>query len=142
MNKIGILIVEDEITLSEVYTHIFESLFSENDLRIFTTNNCLKALKILEKNHDIIKLVTTDINHLGLNGIEMSQIMKERFPEVKILVMTAFGSKEIERKCDKLVNAFFHKPVTISEFRICIKKLLIIICETVIFKVCMLKNKS
>jgi len=124
MKNFGILIVDDEETLHEILQKIFEVLFSEYSPRIFISNNGKEALEIVEQHSDIIKLVTTDINHPELDGIEMSRNIKQKYPEIKILIMSAFASDRVRKECEEIVDVYMHKPVNIDDLRTTAKDLL------------------
>ena len=51
-----------------------------------------------------------------LNGFKVIKIAREHFPELRIIVLTAYGTAESETAARDLgVNAFLHKPSPLSE---------------------------
>jgi len=51
-----------------------------------------------------------------LNGFKVIQIARERYPEMRIIVLTAYGTAESESAARDLgVSAFLHKPSPLSE---------------------------
>lgn len=52
----------------------------------------------------------------GTEGLEMIGFVRERFPATRVILLTAYGSSEIEAEALKLgVDAFLHKPKPLSE---------------------------
>jgi DNA-binding NtrC family response regulator len=51
-----------------------------------------------------------------LNGFNVIEIARERYPEMRIIVLTAYGTAESESAARDLgVSAFLHKPAPLSE---------------------------
>lgn len=48
------------------------------------------ALNILEKTRETCDIALVDLNMKGMGGIELIKIMKEKYPDIKILVLTTF----------------------------------------------------
>lgn len=83
MNKI--LLVDDEPLLLES----LEIILSYNNYEIIgKAHDGKEALEILEKNKSNIALV--DLNMKGMGGIELIKKMKEKYPDIKTLVLTTF----------------------------------------------------
>jgi len=60
--------------------------------RILTAANGLEALKILRREQPT--LVLTDINMPDMNGLELIESIRENFPSLPVVIMTANGSEE------------------------------------------------
>jgi len=51
-----------------------------------------------------------------LNGFKVIKIARERFPDMRIIVLTAYGNSKLEATARDLgVSAFLHKPSPLSE---------------------------
>ncbi|GAC1396188.1 MAG: hypothetical protein NVSMB56_10750 [Pyrinomonadaceae bacterium] len=78
----------------------------------------LEEAKALLVNHPY-SLVIADMRLTGIGGaegLEMVGFVRERFPSTRIILLTAYGSTEIENEALKLgVDAFLHKPTPLSE---------------------------
>lgn len=68
------------------------SFFDEFVLK-FTAFDGKELIEKLEKNHHI-DLILMDIEMPELNGIEATEIIKSRFPHIKILILTVFDNDE------------------------------------------------
>jgi len=85
MSKLSVLLVDDEPLLLES----LEIILTFNDMQIAgMAHDGFEALEVLANAHCDIALV--DLNMKGMGGIELIAHMKERYPKVKILVLTTF----------------------------------------------------
>ena len=68
------------------------SFFEDFDIKFsaFDGKNCIEKL---EKNHNI-DLILMDIEMPIMNGIEATQIIKNRYPQIKIIMLTVFNNDE------------------------------------------------
>ena len=49
------------------------------------------------------------------NGIDLIKAIKKEFPEVKLVLVTAYASEQLEKKCNELqIDGYFTKPFRIS----------------------------
>jgi len=83
-----ILIVDDEIE----YQKAMSIILSDVGYEIATCSNGHQALEYIEKN--IVNLVVTDLKMPVMDGVELIKRIKERYDNVDVVVMTAFGSIE------------------------------------------------
>ncbi|PHS62567.1 MAG: DNA-binding response regulator [Flavobacterium sp.] len=89
--KIKIAIVDDN---SFLISAIKEKLSFFEDISIkHSSFNGSDLLTKLEENHNI-DLVLMDIEMPVLNGIETTQIVKQKYPQIKIIMLTAFDNDE------------------------------------------------
>jgi len=114
-----VLIVEDEDTLCESLQRVFRREGYEADI----ADSAETAFELLEnKTYD---LIITDIILPGISGIELVARYRQRNPEQKVIVMTAYASLETAVEalrvgaCDFLV-----KPVMHDELKRMVRKAL------------------
>ena len=89
--KVKVAIVDDN---SFLINAIKEKLSFFEDLTIkHTSLNGSDLLTKLEENHNI-DIVLMDIEMPVLNGIETTQIVKQKYPQIKIIMLTAFDNDE------------------------------------------------
>jgi DNA-binding NtrC family response regulator len=84
-----ILIVDDEVDLLELLEMI---LVERTHYQIVTTNNPLEVPELLKK--ETIDLLITDLRMPGMGGIELIQEVKKSFPDMPVIVITAYGSSQ------------------------------------------------
>lgn len=87
MSKYKVLLVDDEQLLLDS----LEVILSLNDMEIVgKAADGREAVRILSGAEICCDIALVDLNMKGMGGIELIQIMKERFPQIKILVLTTF----------------------------------------------------
>lgn len=118
-SKIRILIVEDDKFALE---NIVLSLEPEGYL-LDTAVSAYQAEKFIEKySYDIL---ITDVKLPGMDGITFAEICKNKFPDIKIIVITGFADEAAVIKALKIgVNEFLKKPYREKEMTISVSKLI------------------
>jgi DNA-binding NtrC family response regulator len=91
-----ILIVEDETSLRELLTKIL----GLEGFKVFSAATVKEGIDIL-KNEDIY-LVITDVMLPDQNGIEFTKSIRSDYPQIEVIVMTAFGNVKDGVKAMKL----------------------------------------
>lgn len=89
--NIKIAIVDDNSFLIKA-TQEKLSFFEDFALK-FTAVNGIDLLDKLEKNHNI-DLILMDIEMPQMNGIEATTIVKQKYPQIKIIMLTVFDNDE------------------------------------------------
>ncbi|MFL5752523.1 MAG: response regulator [Bacteroidia bacterium] len=89
MPEITVHIVDDHQMLIDGLRALLKG--EERIVIIDESNNGAIALERIEKRQPDILL--TDINMPGLNGIELTQKVKAKFPEIKIIALSMFGER-------------------------------------------------
>lgn len=87
MNKYKVFLVDDEMLLLESLEIILEL---NNFEVIGKANDGNSALKILEDSLAECDIALVDLNMKGMGGIELIKIMKDKYPDIKVLVLTTF----------------------------------------------------
>jgi DNA-binding response OmpR family regulator len=114
-----ILITEDEKSAIFLYT---EEL-TEAGYRVVTAENGYQALGMLED--EPIALLMTDIQMPDMDAFELIPQVREQFPDLPIIVVSAFKNKEAEMNTMNFrINGFFTKPVEMDELKKKIAELL------------------
>ncbi|HNX54755.1 MAG TPA: response regulator [Prolixibacteraceae bacterium] len=105
-----ILVVEDNET-SNIY---FEAALRKTQSRLLWAKNGLDAIDLV-KNNPNIDLVLMDINMPKLDGIEATRIIKSQYPQIIVVVQTAFILSGEERMCqDAGCDEFITKPIRLK----------------------------
>lgn len=82
-----VLLVDDENLLLDS----LEIILSLNDMEVIgKANDGNAAIKILDSVNESCDIALVDLNMKGMGGIELIKVMKEHYPEIKILVLTTF----------------------------------------------------
>jgi CheY-like chemotaxis protein len=105
-----VLIVEDNET-SNIY---FEAALRKTNATLIWAKNGLDAVEIVKANHHI-DLILMDINMPRMDGIEATRIIKSLYPEIIIVVQTAFILSGEERLCQEAgCDEFITKPIRLK----------------------------
>lgn len=109
-----VLIVDDE----EILTWIMSKTLSKDQKRyeILVANECNKALEIMETTP--VELVITDIRMPGLSGLDLLGEIREKYPETKVIIMTAYGNPEVQKEANERgCLHYIEKPFKIEDLR-------------------------
>jgi len=109
-----VLIVDDEETLT---WSMSKSLSKDRDkYGILIANTGKEALETLD-NH-AVDLVITDIRMPDINGLDLLTTIKEKYPSTKVIIMTAYGSSDIQKEANKRGSLYYiEKPFEIADIR-------------------------
>ncbi len=107
-----ILIVDDE----EAMRDIVASALGSEETRTDSADSVSAARILLKRNsYDIL---ITDLNMPGENGIELIKEVRQNYPSMNAIVITAFPDYDRIRLMEELeVDAFLIKPFTVSQLR-------------------------
>jgi CheY-like chemotaxis protein len=106
--KIKILVVDDE---PDVVDTLKNSL-SVRGYEILNAYSGEQALAILET--EKVDLVLLDIIMHGISGIAVAKVIKERYPHVKIIVITAHPEAGERMLRDTLLEGLIIKPCVLE----------------------------
>ena len=114
-----ILIVDDEPALISLASQILEV----QGYRILTANNGAEALAVLEK--EPIELLLSDVIMPEMDGYQLASMVKEKFPQTKIQLVSGFSDNRNRVMTDKFLHEnLLHKPYTSKKLLQAIRKLL------------------
>jgi PAS domain S-box-containing protein len=117
----SILFVDDEISIA----NITQKILKRFGYRVITSLNPLEALKLFaSKPHDF-DLVITDMRMPQMNGVELSEKLKEIRPNIPVILFTGHSSLIDEEKAKKLgISACVMKPIMVKNIARTIRNLL------------------
>ena len=110
MPENSILIVDDELLIRDLLYDFFVNQGWQPSM----AENGQKAMDILEKQD--IDLVLTDIRMPGMDGLELTSEMREKYPEIPVIIMTAYPSVEsaVQSLRNKVAD-YITKPFNINK---------------------------
>ncbi len=94
MNARKVLIVDDEPDVELLFRQRFRKELRELTIDFhfaFSAEGALDFLKGLRP-FDVV-LLLSDINMPGMNGLELLRLVKGEFPELKVIMVTAYGDE-------------------------------------------------
>lgn len=107
---VNVLLVDDEIA----FVDVLQRRLSKRQMRILTAHGAEEAMPILENNE--IDVVVLDMKMPVIDGMTALKIIRERFPEVEVIMLT--GHCDLEDAVGGLENGAFDyllKPVGLDE---------------------------
>lgn len=108
--KVKIAIVDDNSFLAKAVKEKL-SFFEDIDVKWMAMDGS-QALSKLEDNHNL-QVILMDIEMPVLNGIETTQIVKQKYPHIKIIMLTVFDNDEnIFKSIQAGADGYLLKEVT------------------------------
>jgi two-component system cell cycle response regulator len=113
-----VLIVDDDPAIRESMCEYLEM----EGFKTNTLESGEEAIDFLNKNH--VDIVVTDIRMLGMDGLELTDIIKKEF-DTDVIVMTGFsGEHSYEEAISKGASDFIFKPIRFEELLLRMKRVL------------------
>ena len=108
-----ILVVDDEHDIEMLFKLRFRKELKNKTLDFHFEFSGEAALNYIEQvSPTAILLILSDINMPGMNGLEMVQRIKQKHPELKIIMVTAYGDDSNYNDAKKRgVVDFITKPI-------------------------------
>jgi DNA-binding NtrC family response regulator len=114
-----ILVVDDEESMREFLTIVL----GKEGYTVRTVENGKKALEMLEQ--ESFSLLITDLRMPEMTGLELVEVARRRYPQLMVIVITAFASLESAVEALRLGAAdYIMKPFQVDEIRLIIAKVL------------------
>ncbi len=107
MDLVHILVVDDEPHTRNFICDGLSALgITDNAVGVATADEAL-----LEVNHLQPDLVITDVRMPGLNGLDLARYIRQTYPDIKVIVVTGYSTRDIEKTALALsVTALLKKP--------------------------------
>ena len=104
-----LLLVDDDREFREEFTESF------SDYEVVPAGDGQEALKILSRPNEI-DLVLMDVLMPGLNGIEVLKRIRNNWPELGIIILTGYSSKDVAIEALKAhADEYIEKPIDIEK---------------------------
>ena len=105
-----ILVVDDELLIRD----LLYDFFSGQGWNIAVAESGERAIEILDSRE--IDLVLTDIKMPAMDGMSLTAEMKENYPEIPVVIMTAYPSVDSAVEALRLrVGDYVIKPFNINQ---------------------------
>jgi CheY-like chemotaxis protein len=110
---VSILVVDDESDVAELYRQRFRREVRQGTYRMHFANSGEDALDRLaggvEPN---LIAILSDINMPGMDGLDLLAEVKRHYPELPVMMVTAYGDDERRRRAKELGAVdFLSKPI-------------------------------
>lgn len=110
----NVLVVDDEEDLTwSIAKHLSKDKEKYN---LSTVNSGADALELLKTRP--VELVISDIRMPEISGLDLLLKIRENYPETKVIIMTAYGSSEIQEEANaRGCFKYIEKPFEINDLR-------------------------
>jgi DNA-binding NtrC family response regulator len=114
-----ILFVDDEKDVEALFRQKFRKEIKSGEVELefaFSGQDALK--KLGEENPPKFVYVFSDINMPGMSGLELLDQIKNRFPDIEVSMISAYGDSEnYDRAMNSGARGFFTKPVDFERLK-------------------------
>ena len=115
--KISILIIDDEKQFTEELNYFFKN----SDYESFETNTAAEGKKILSCHP--IDLLILDVRLPGVNGLDILKEVKEKYPNMEVIIISAHGDMDTVIKAMRLgAFDYLRKPFRFVDIQIAIER--------------------
>ena len=111
--SVSILVVDDEPDVALLFRQRFRREMREGTYVIHVANSGEMALEQLAAGIEpTLIVILSDINMPGMDGLQLLEAIKQRFPNLPVMMVTAYGDDERRRRAGELgAVEFLTKPV-------------------------------
>ena len=119
MRKIKILVIDDEQDMVQLFKQKFSKELKSGDLAFHFSFTAKEAVEYLEQNGEPgVILILTDIELPDMNGLELLKILKGKFPELPIFMITDYANERNRRIAEEYgADDFISKPIDFACLR-------------------------
>jgi CheY-like chemotaxis protein len=122
---VSILVVDDEPDVAELFRQCFRREVRQGTYAMHFAASGEQALELLagEVEPQLI-VILSDINMPGMDGLTLLQQVKQRFPDLPVMMITAYGDDERRRRAaDYGAAEFITKPVDFDQLKAQLRQL-------------------
>jgi CheY-like chemotaxis protein len=112
----SIIVVDDELELAS----LFKAFLKNEGYDVVSFTDPVLALEYYKETADKHSLIITDLRMPGICGIDLAKSIREIDSKIKIFLMTAFESKDLEDLEDfknARIDRLIQKPIRFSDLR-------------------------
>ena len=119
-----ILVVDDEPAADLLMRQIFRKEIRKKEYELLFAEDGFSALKQIEASPDV-DVVLTDINMPGMDGITLLSHINERYPTIKVVMVSAYNDREkVEKARGYGAFEFINKPIKVQDMKTIIQNAL------------------
>ena len=111
--RASILVVDDEPDVADLFRQRFRREVRQGDYVMHFAASGEQALeRLADEIEPQLIVILSDINMPGMAGLTLLQQVKQRFPDLPVMMITAYGDDERRRRASEYGAAeFITKPV-------------------------------
>jgi DNA-binding response OmpR family regulator len=115
--KKKILIIEDDTHVLSMMKKYFEYL----GYAVITASNGMEGLKIAES--ETYHLIITDIVMPYVSGLGIISVIKEKFPAMPVIAITAYGESPEKLAAEQQADVILRKPFEMEKLKMHVERL-------------------
>ena len=123
--SVSILVVDDEPDVADLFRQRFRREVRQGDYVLhFAASGEAALLQLAGEIRPELIVILSDINMPGMDGLTLLGEVKQRFPDLPIMMVTAYGDDERRRRAGELGAAeFITKPVDFDRLKAQLRQL-------------------
>jgi len=123
--SVSILVVDDEADVADLFRQRFRREVREGTYVMHFANSGEMALEQLTMGVEpTLIVILSDINMPGIDGLILLGVIRQRFPDLPVIMVTAYGDDERRRRASDLgAFEFLTKPVDFDHLRAQLRRL-------------------
>ena len=116
---VEVLLVDDEVDAIDLFRQSFRREIRRGELEFRFTTSGDEALALLTGSETAERfLLLSDINMPGMTGLELLREVKQRWPNIVVIMVSAYGDADNRRRAiDFGANHFVTKPVDFGHLK-------------------------
>lgn len=113
------MIVDDEQDVQSLFRQKFRKELRQNQIKLNFAFSAQEALEFLENTQtNCFVLIIADINMPGMNGLELLKILKEKFPYLKVFIITAYDDDQKYQTAREYgADEYMTKPIEFDKLK-------------------------
>ena len=121
----SILVVDDEPDVADMFRQGFRREARRGTYVMHFAASGAEALhRLAEEIQPTLNAVLSDINMPGMDGLELLAEIKQRFPNLPVMMVTAYGDDDRRRRARELgAFEFLPKPVDFDQLKAQLRQL-------------------
>jgi len=122
---VSILVVDDEPDVAELFRQRFRREVRQGTYAMHFAGSGEQALeKLVDGIEPTLIVILSDINMPGMDGLALLREIKQRRPDLPIMMVTAYGDDERRRRANELgAFEFITKPVDFDQLKAQLRQL-------------------
>ena len=115
----NILILDDDFNFKSLLEN---NIRKKTDFGVILTSDGDQALEKISAKDNKIDILTTDLIHSGIGGIELLEQVKDKYPHIKTVICT--GLPSLHEEFTRYADAILYKPFKFDEYLRVVRSLL------------------